>query len=49
MGKLYRFFSIFMFVVMAYLLGGLTGYVLGYNDKYQEVVVAYKHNVHRQR
>lgn len=40
--KLYRSFVVVMFVVMAYALGALTGYAVGYNDNLAERVAEYR-------
>ena len=40
--KIYRMFVVLMFVVLAYTLGGFTGYVVGYNDHYAEIIAKYR-------
>ena len=40
--KIYRMFVVLMLVVLAYTLGWFTGYVVGYNDRYSEIVAKHK-------
>ena len=42
LSKVYKVFIFVMLVVMAYAIGTLSGYAVGYNDKYSETVVMYK-------
>lgn len=37
----YVWFIAAVLIVMSYLLGGLTGYAVGYNDNYAEKIVKY--------
>ncbi len=38
----YAWFIAAVLIVMSYLLGGLTGYAIGYNDNYADKVVKYR-------
>lgn len=40
--RAYRIFIISILVALAYFVGGLSGYAIGYNDNYAEKVVKYK-------
>jgi len=42
MRKLSNIFFVIVAVIAFYALGILTGYTVGYNDKYAEVVVKYR-------
>ena len=44
---IYKSFIVVMLVLFAYVLGALSGYVVGYNDNYAEKVVAYRLSKHR--
>jgi membrane protein YqaA with SNARE-associated domain len=42
MTRPYRVFIVAVLVLMAYVLGGMTGYATGYNDKMVEKIVKYR-------
>jgi hypothetical protein len=44
MGKIYRVFLIIMFISFAWILGCLTGFVIGYGDKLAVEVAKYRHS-----
>jgi len=47
MYKVYRAFVVVMLVVFAYILGGLSGFVVGYHDNYAEKVAVYRLSKYR--
>ena len=40
--RTYKVFIVSILIVLSYIIGGLSGYAIGYNDNYAEKVVKYK-------